>query len=125
MGYFLEVSVDVRLGELEERALVVKRLYDERNRLVGREWTREEFMLGFVGDVGDLAKLAAAAEGARRIPGWRPALEHELSDCLWSVLVLAHLHDVDLATAFFRTMSELEKHVEAGIERARSAEGTT
>ncbi|WP_328884979.1 hypothetical protein [Streptomyces sp. NBC_00316] len=27
-------------------------------------------MLGFVGDVGDLARLAAAAEGARLIPNW-------------------------------------------------------
>ncbi|MFI9041288.1 nucleotide pyrophosphohydrolase [Streptomyces sp. NPDC053726] len=115
--------MNVPLGQMEQRALLVKGLYDERNRLVGREWTREEFMLGFVGDVGDLAKLATAAEGARQIPDWRSALEHELSDCLWSVLILARLHDVDLSAAFFRTMAELEKSVEADIERARSSAG--
>ena len=32
----------------------------------GRTWTREEFMLGFVGDVGDLAKLVMAAEKRAR-----------------------------------------------------------
>jgi hypothetical protein len=44
----------------------------------GRSWTREEFLLGFVGDVGDLAKLVMAQEGARDMPGGRRALEHEL-----------------------------------------------
>ncbi|MEV5200463.1 hypothetical protein [Streptomyces sp. NPDC053720] len=71
-----------------------------------------------------LVRVASAARSWSKPPGWRPALEHELSDCLWSVLVLAHLHDVDLAAAFFRTMSEPEEHVAASIERARSAEGT-
>ncbi|MFF8422565.1 MazG nucleotide pyrophosphohydrolase domain-containing protein [Streptomyces sp. NPDC015680] len=36
------------------------------------------------------------------------ALEHELADCLWSVLILARRFDVDLETAFRRTMTELE-----------------
>jgi hypothetical protein len=38
-------------------------------------------MLGFVGDVGDLAKLA---EGAREATGSPDALGHELADCLWA-----------------------------------------
>ncbi|MEW2490591.1 hypothetical protein [Streptomyces sp. NPDC048411] len=59
--------------------------------------------------------------GARQIPDWQRALEHELSDCLWSVLILARLHDVDLSAAFFRTMAELEESVGASIERARSS----
>jgi hypothetical protein len=44
------------VGELEElkrAALRVHDLYDELNvKERGRVWTREEFMLGFVGDVG-------------------------------------------------------------------------
>jgi NTP pyrophosphatase (non-canonical NTP hydrolase) len=35
-------------------------------------------------------------------------LAHELSDCLWSVLVLAELYHVDLEAAFLRTMSEID-----------------
>ncbi|MGA8113292.1 MAG: nucleotide pyrophosphohydrolase [Actinocatenispora sp.] len=97
------------LAECADRARVVRDLYDELNaRDRGRTWTREEFALGFVGDVGDLAKLVMAAEGAREVPGGRAALGHELADCLWSVLTLAEKYDVDLAAEFARTMDDLE-----------------
>ena len=90
--------------------------YDEHNLATrGRTWTREETMLGFVGDVGDLAKLVMAAEGARSDVGGRDALEHELADCLWAVLVLAHRFDVDLPAAYLRTMDEIE----LSLDRAR------
>jgi NTP pyrophosphatase (non-canonical NTP hydrolase) len=99
--------------------LQIRDLYDELNRRErGRTWTREEFMLGFAGDVGDLAKLVMAAEGAREMPGGRAALGHELADCLWAVLVLASAYDVDLDAEFHRTMDDLS----AGI-RSRLAAG--
>ena len=68
-------------------------------------------MLGFAGDVGDLAKLVVAENGKRRIENSKEKLEHELSDCLWSVIVLATLHDVDLEKSFLKTMNELEHHL--------------
>lgn len=87
----------------------VAELYDELNLAQrGRVWTRAETMMGFVGDVGDLAKLVMAAEGARSDLGSRDELEHELSDCLWAVLVLARRYEVDLAAAFDRSMDQLE-----------------
>lgn len=80
--------------------MVVHALYDRLNlRDRGRTWSREEFMLGFAGDIGNLAKLVMVAEGARSMltgSDARVALEHELADCLWSVLVLAKLYNVDL-----------------------------
>ncbi|MFJ6405947.1 MazG nucleotide pyrophosphohydrolase domain-containing protein [Streptomyces hydrogenans] len=98
------------LDELRWKAMRIHGLYDELNeRERGRVWTREEFMLGFMGDVGDLAKLVMGAEGARTMRGGNAALEHELADCLWSVLVLAELYGVDLETAFRHTMAELEQ----------------
>jgi NTP pyrophosphatase (non-canonical NTP hydrolase) len=100
------------LDDLKQAAIRVHDLYDELNLKVrGRVWTREEFMLGFVGDVGDLAKLVMAQEGARTMPGGRAALAHELADCLWSVLILAHKYDVDLAAEFRHTMGELEQAI--------------
>lgn len=72
-------------------------------------------MLGLVGDVGDLAKQVMAAEGRRELPGGREALAHELADCLWSVLVLAHRYDFDLAAEFHRTMAGVERHVTARL----------
>lgn len=64
-------------------------------------------MSGFVVDVGDLTRLVMAATGARDIEDHQSRLEHELADCLWSVLVLARRLDIDLAEAFERTMDEL------------------
>lgn len=103
------------LEEMQQRAIEIHRLYDELNRRDRRVWRTDEFMLGFVGDVGDLAKLVMAEEGARENPGGRPALEHELADCLWSVLILAHLYHVDLADAFDRTMAELKTSIAAQL----------
>ncbi|MGW1848077.1 hypothetical protein, partial [Streptomyces sp. NPDC001966] len=112
------------LDELQQQAMRVHDLYDRLNlRERGRVWTREEFMLGFVGDVGDLAKLVMAEEGARDMPGGRAALEHELADCLWSVLILARRFDVDLATVFCRTMTELVLYLPRSSGLADGLEG--
>jgi NTP pyrophosphatase (non-canonical NTP hydrolase) len=112
------MSSSPTLDQLSHRGLEIAGLYDDLNRAQrGRVWTRAETMMGFVGDVGDLAKLVMSAEGARSDVGGpdgggpaetREALEHELADCLWAVLVLAHRYDVDLAAAYGRTMDELE-----------------
>ncbi|ODT63663.1 MAG: nucleotide pyrophosphohydrolase [Phenylobacterium sp. SCN 69-14] len=102
--------------ELADRAWRVRRLYAElETRTHGRAWTREEVALGFVGDVGDLAKLVQAMEGVRAIPEARTKLAHELADCLWSVMTLARLYDVDLKAAFETTMDELERGIEARL----------
>jgi NTP pyrophosphatase (non-canonical NTP hydrolase) len=104
------------LEELMRQAMRIHDLYDALNlRERGRVWTREEFMLGFVGDVGDLAKLVMREEGAREVAGGRAALEHELADCVWSVLVLAHHYDVDVDAAFGRTMTELDTSIRARL----------
>lgn len=79
----------------------------------GTSWTGEELALGFVGDVGDLAKLVVAVEGKRSIPNARERLTHELADCLWSVIVLADRYEIDLETAFTTTMAELNQHLAA------------
>lgn len=70
-------------------------------------------MQGFVGDVGDLMKLVMAKSGMRAIPDADRKLAHELSDCLWSVLVLARLYDVDLEKEFLHTMDEIEHKLAA------------
>jgi NTP pyrophosphatase (non-canonical NTP hydrolase) len=102
----------VTIERLTAQAMRIHSLYDQLNqRQRGRTWNREEFVLGFVGDVGDLAKLAMAAEGAREMPGGRPALGHELADCLWSVLVLARLYDIDLDTEFTQLIGALDAQI--------------
>lgn len=104
--------------ELVERAMQIRNLYEafEKSRH-GKSWTREEIMLGFVGDVGDLAKLILANEGVRQIDGAEEKLAHELADCLWSIIVLSRLYEVNLQEAFFQTMNELENHLKEQAEK--------
>lgn len=95
-----------------DRALTIRKLYKEKEKqLYGSSWTNEEIMLGFVGDVGDLAKLVMAENGKREIENSKEKLEHELADCLWSVIVLAKMHDVELEQSFLNTMDKLEDYL--------------
>jgi NTP pyrophosphatase (non-canonical NTP hydrolase) len=102
----------MELQDLGRRALEIRRQYAELERATyGRAWTTQEIALGFVGDVGDLMKLVVACAGVREIPDAKAKLAHELADCLWSVLVLADVHGIDLEQAFLRTMQELEERI--------------
>jgi NTP pyrophosphatase (non-canonical NTP hydrolase) len=102
----------MELQKIIERAIEIRKQYEEKEKqLYGSSWTSEEIALGFVGDVGDLAKLVIAENGKRNIPNSKEKLAHELSDCLWSVIVLAHVHGVDLESSFINTMNDLEKHL--------------
>jgi NTP pyrophosphatase (non-canonical NTP hydrolase) len=98
--------------ELSVRAISIRELYEEiEKEQYGQPWTSEQIMLGFVGDVGDLAKLGLAENGHRTIADSNTKLEHELADCLWSLLVLAKLHNIDLEKAFIKTMIDLERRL--------------
>jgi NTP pyrophosphatase (non-canonical NTP hydrolase) len=104
------------LTALSDRAWTVRKLYERlETRRHGRAWSREEVALGFMGDVGDLMKLVQAKEGVRNIADADAKLAHELADCLWSVMILAKLYEVDLQAAFLSTMDELEARVTATL----------
>ena len=101
-------------SNLVERALEVRKHYAEfETQQYGREWSREDIMLGFLGDVGDLAKLVLAKEGVRNIEEADSKMAHELADCLWSIIVLADKYNVDLEEAFLDTMQNLEDHLKS------------
>lgn len=103
-------------AELSAEAWSLRQAYERlETARYGRSWTREEVALGFVGDVGDLMKLVQAAEGVRAIEGGKDLLAHELSDCLWSVMVLARLYDIDLESSYRETMAKLRSSVEARL----------
>lgn len=77
----------------------------------GRSWNDEELMLGFLGDVGDLAKLVQGKAGVRPRDDLDAAVAHELADCLWSLMSIADTYGVDLEAAFERTMDSLSEHL--------------
>lgn len=72
-------------------------------------------MAGFVGDVGDLSKIIMAKHGLRAMEDVDTKLAHELSDCLWSVLVLADKYNIDLSKEFTKTMDSLDKKIDADM----------
>lgn len=99
-------------SDLAEAALHLNALYEKlETKRWGRIWTTQELALGFVGDVGDLAKLVQAHAGVRDIDDCKAKLGHELSDCLWSIMVLADKCGIDLQAAFVRNTEELVAHV--------------
>ena len=100
----------MHLSELSRRAVALRaRFVAAETARGGAPWSRAELAQGFVGDVGALMKLVMAKEGRREGPADLDAkFEHELADCLWSVLVLADAYGVDLERAFATTMDELE-----------------
>src|SRR3546814_6876781 len=74
---------NMHFSDLEKEALQLNGLYEELEvKRWGRVWTTQELALGFVGDVGDLAKLIQAHAGVRDIDDYKTKLGHELSDCL-------------------------------------------
>ncbi|MEO7999682.1 MAG: nucleotide pyrophosphohydrolase [Gemmatimonadaceae bacterium] len=103
--------------DLQNSALKLNELYEKLEiKLYGRIWTTEELTLGFVGDVGDLAKLIQANEGVRKIDDCKTKLGHELSDCLWSIIVLANKCGIDLEAEFSRNTRELSEHVAGQLD---------
>jgi NTP pyrophosphatase (non-canonical NTP hydrolase) len=107
----------MKYKELEESALKLNDLYEALElKLYGRAWSTQELALGFVGDVGDLAKLVQANAGIRKIDDFKSKLGHELSDCLWSIIVLANKCGIDLEAEFSRNIEELTTSVSRELD---------
>lgn len=95
--------------QIISKALEVRKKFSQfEKQKYGREWTKEELVHGFIGDVGDLSKLVQAKNGVRDIQNADEKMKHELADCLWSVIAIADAYDIDLEQSFTETMNELE-----------------
>lgn len=102
--------------ELLNSAVRVREKYNQLNdRNHGGVWDGDKLMAGFVGDVGDLSKIVMAKNGYRSMDNVNEKLQHELADCLWSILVLANYYNVDLENQFVKSMYELEARVDSEL----------
>jgi len=106
--------MDQDFKTLAAKALSVRDHYDELQQRDGKpRWNVSDRMAGFVGDVGDLSKLVMMKQGKRRaVEDLDIALRHEITDCLWSIIVLADELGMDLEAEFSRTMDELHERIE-------------
>ncbi|MBF9071852.1 nucleoside triphosphate pyrophosphohydrolase family protein [Streptacidiphilus fuscans] len=98
---------------MQASAIMVRQLYDQLNQQrLRRSWDLGDFALGFVGDVGDLAKLLMAHQGQRTdLVVDEEKIVHELSDCLFSLIVIAHETGIPLGDRFTADMTALSTRV--------------
>lgn len=110
-------NLGMNFNEIQQRAIEIANKYDQLNQKKnGDTWNEQQLMAGFVGDVGDLSKIIMAKHGARDMANIDEKLAHELSDCLWSVLVLASKYNINLAEEFMKTMAMLEEKIDKKIK---------
>lgn len=103
----------MEFNQLARRAVEIRQKYDQLNLSTsGRVWEVPEYAQAFVGDVGQLVKLLMMKQGWRApVEDLEKKIEHELSDCLWAVLVIADKLGIDLEQSFPKNMDELEKRI--------------
>lgn len=102
--------------QIERKAMEVSNLYDELNRRTDfKVWGISERTQGLVGDIGDLVKLVMAKENYRGGYGnpeeLNSKISHELADCLWSIITITNILEIDLEKALLVTMVELEDRI--------------
>jgi NTP pyrophosphatase (non-canonical NTP hydrolase) len=106
----------MNLDEIQKLAVKISDKYDTLNKQQrGVTWNEQQLMAGFVGDVGDLSKIIMAKHGLRAMEDVDEKLAHELSDCLWSILVLADKYKIDLSKEFKKTMDLLDERIESDL----------
>lgn len=99
--------------EIVNKAEEVNKLYDHLNEEQGySKWTLQEYVQGFMEDLGTLAKLTMMKSNLRAsAEDLEEKLRHEVCDCLWSTLRIAKSLDIDLETEFPRQMDKLAKRI--------------
>lgn len=106
----------MKFEDIVKRANEIRVKYDTLNALKnGKPWDQQARMAGFVADVGELSEIIMAKHGLRDMEDVDTKLAHELSDCLWSVLVLASGYGVDLESEFMKTMDQLDTRIEVAL----------
>lgn len=95
--------------EIINRAKEVRDKYAVLEKSVaGKPWGAMERTQGLVVDVGDLMRLVMAKYKLRKVENVDDKLKHELSDCLWAIIIVADELGVDLEKVFMETMVEIE-----------------
>ena len=102
----------MELQKLINRAMDLRGQYEKKEtQLYGSPSTDEEIAQGLLGDVNQLIRYISAEHGKRTIANSQEKIEAQLAHCLWSVIVLAKMHNTNLETSFMETMDRLETHL--------------
>ena len=107
----------MNLIQLQKYALKIKSKYRALEiKRTGKIWTNEQLAQGFIQDVNELMNFVKTKEKNNKNKTIDIKIAHELSDCLWSTLVLAHIYNINLEKSFLGTMSALEMKIDSQIK---------
>lgn len=101
------------------QSLEVRDLYRELNKRRGESrWDFMNYAEGMIGDTGDLMKLLMAKSGLRSIEGdLDQKIAHELSDIIWSTLIIADELGIDIETKYRENIEELKRNILTKLEK--------
>lgn len=100
-----------------KRALSIQKKYRIQNSSEGRvSWEIIDYIAGFNADVGQLTKLIMAKTNRRGIKGdVDQMLQHELGDCLWSIIILCSELGLKPEACLEVALTDLEERLK-GVE---------
>ena len=102
------------LQDLQKQVADLKAKYAVWNSKVGHEaWDGKADAMGLASDVGYLIEYVMAKENLRTIEDADAKMAHELSSCLWSILALADIYEVDLGAEFQKLLALFEQRITA------------
>lgn len=102
------------LGDLQKQVADLKAKYAVWNSKVGHDaWDGKADAMGLASDVGYLMEYVMAKENLRTVEDADAKMAHELSSCLWSILALADIYEIDLETEFQKIIALFERRIEA------------
>ena len=102
----------MELQKLINRAMDLRRQYEVKEKeLYGSPSTDQEIAQGLAGDVNNLIRFMTPEGSQRSIANPKEKFESQLAHCLWSIIVLSKMHNVDLEQSFMETMDRLENHL--------------
>lgn len=97
------------LKTLQQQAIDIRKKYEKLEiKKEGKPWSNERLTQGFINDVNELLDFVKKDDLNK--------IDHEISDCLWSILVLADKYRIDLEKSFKRNMGILEKRIEKDLK---------
>jgi NTP pyrophosphatase (non-canonical NTP hydrolase) len=98
--------------KLVHRAMDLRKQYEvKETELYGSPSTGEQIAEGLASDVRNLIKFMEAEQGKRDIAYSTGKIESQLAHCLWSVITISQMRNIDLERAFMEAMDRLETHM--------------
>ncbi len=98
------------LKDLIGQTIAIKKKY---RKIEPKRWEVGQDFMGLVKDIGDLSALIMQHQGFRELqPELKDRIGHELSDVVWSAIVLADDLDIDIEQSYIKTLEEIERRIE-------------